>query len=500
LRKRDGLIGNALAGVAGANELAIKMSAQSEDTKTASSTKIAPGPTDGSWAGFYRAYTRDPLVYLTQLQREYGDVVTLRAYNYRVFFLSHPEHIEEVLVTQARKFFKGRILKANKRLFGNGLLTSEGDFWLRQRRLAQPAFHRVRVASYGETMVRFAEQLMGEWRDGETRDIHAEMMRLTLQIVAKTLFDADVDHEAREVGKALEAIMELNSNFRRVVLTPPWLPTRYNLRAMLATRRLNRIIYRIIAERRASERDTGDLLSMLLAAQDEDGSRMNDQQLRDEATTIFLAGHETTAIALSWTWWLLAQYPEVEAKLHAELDTVLAGRSPQMEDLPRLPYAEKVITESLRLYPPAWGIPRLAIEDVEIGGYKIAKGCGVSVSQWVVHRDARWFEEPLAFRPERWDGELQKRLPRFAYFPFGGGARQCIGNAFAQMEATLVLATIAQKFRFRLVPDHVVTPLASITLRPKHGIRATLQARGATQRHASRQSRAEATMADSAAD
>jgi cytochrome P450 len=441
--------------------------------------KLPPGPPDRSWAGFYREYSRDPLIYLAKLQQEYGDIVTLRAYNYRVFFLSHPDYIEEVLVTQSRKFFKGRILKANKRLFGNGLLTSEGDFWLRQRRLAQPAFHRARVASYGQTMVSFTERLLAEWRDGETRDVHTEMMRLTLQIVAKTLFDADVDHNALEIGKALEAIMELNADFRRLVLTPPWLPTPHNFRAILATRKLNKIIFRIIADRRASPRDTGDLLSMLLAAQDEDGSRMSDQQLRDEAITIFLAGHETTAIALSWTWWLLAQNPAVEAKLHAELDTVLAGRTPQIEDLPRLPYTEKVITESLRLYPPAWGMPRLAIEDVEIAGYTIPKGCGVSVSQWVVHRDPRWFEDPLAFRPDRWNGELQKRLPRFAYFPFGGGPRQCIGNAFAQMEAALVLATIAQKFRFRLLPDHQVTPLASITLRPKHGIRATLEARNA---------------------
>src|SRR5262249_33907269 len=259
------------------------------------------------------------------------------------------------LVNQARKLAKGRILKANKRLFGNGLLTSEGDFWLRQRRLAQPAFHRGRIASYAETMVKFAERLLAEWRDGETRDIHAEMMRLTPQIVAKTLFDAEVDRDAQQVGRALEAIIELNSDFRRLVLTPPWLPTRQNLRAALATRKLDKIIYRIIAERRSSGRDTGDLLSMLLAARDEDGSRMTDRQLRDEAITIFLAGHETTAIALSWTWWLLAQTPDSEAKLHAEVDSVLAGRSPRMEDLPKLPYAERCITESLRLYPPAWG-------------------------------------------------------------------------------------------------------------------------------------------------
>jgi len=444
--------------------------------------KVPPGPPNDSWSGFYRDYIRDPLEYLTRLQRDFGDVVMLRAFNYRVYYLSHPDLIEQLLVTQARKFAKGRILKANKRLFGNGLLISEGDFWLRQRRLAQPAFHRARVVSYGETMARFTERLLTEWRDGETRDIHAEMMRLTLQIVAKTLFDADVAGDTQEVGRALEAITVLNSDFRRLVLTPPWLPTPTNVRAVLATHKLNSIIYRIIADRRTHPRDTGDLLSMLLAAQDEDGSRMTDRQLRDETITLFLAGHETTAIALSWTWWLLAQNPQAEAKLHAELDSVLAGRSPHPEDLPRLPYTEKAITEALRLYPPAWGIPRMALEDVEIAGYTVPKGSGVSVSSWVVHRDPRWFADPLAFRPERWDGDLQKRLPRFAYFPFGGGPRQCIGNAFALMEAQLLLATIAQKFRFRLIPDHPVVPQASITLRPKHGIRVVLESRSAHSR------------------
>jgi len=445
----------------------------------AAPAKLPPGPPNDSWSGFYRDYSRNPLEYLTRLQREFGDVVMLRAFNYRVFYLSHPDYIEQLLVTQARKFAKGRILKANKRLFGNGLLISEGDFWLRQRRLAQPAFHRARVMSYGETMVRFTERLLTEWRDGETRDIHAEMMRLTLQIVSKTLFDAEVGGDTREVGRALQAITDLNSDFRRLVLTPPWLPTPYNVRAILATRKLNKIVYRALYVRRRNPRDTGDLLSMLLAAQDDDGSRMTDRQLRDETITLFLAGHETTAIALSWTWWLLAQNSEAESKLHAELDAVLAGRAPHREDLPKLPYTEKVITESLRLYPPAWGIPRMALEDAEIAGYTIPKGSGVSVSSWVVHRDPRWFDDPLAFRPERWDGELQKRLPRFAYFPFGGGPRQCIGNAFALMEAQLILATIAQKFRFRLVPDHPVVPLASITLRPKHGLRAVLVSRRA---------------------
>jgi cytochrome P450 len=439
--------------------------------------KFPPGPSPSSRSGSYKNYSRDPLAYLPTLAREYGDIVTMRFYSFRVYYVNHPDYIEEVLVNQARKFIKGRILRANKGLFGNGLLTSEGDFWLRQRRLAQPAFHRARIAAYAETMVRFTERMLEGWRDGETRDVHAEMMRLTMQIVAKTLFDADVDADAQEVGRALEAIMEHNSDFRRLILTPPWLPTLRNVRAALATRRLNKIIYRIVGQRRSAGQDAGDLLSMLLHAQDEDGSRMTDRQLRDEVITLFLAGHETTALALSWTWWLLAQNPQVEAKLHTELDAVLGGRTPAIEDLPKLRYLDHVITESMRLYPPAWGMARLTIEDAEIGGYIIRKGCGVSLSQWVVHRDPRWYESPDEFRPERWEGDLLKRLPRFAYFPFGGGPRQCIGNTFALMETALLLATIAKQYRLRLVLDQTVVPIASITLRPRYGIRVTLEKR-----------------------
>jgi cytochrome P450 len=289
--------------------------------------------------------------------------------------------------------------------------------------------------------------------------------------------------------------MEHNSDFRRLILTPSWLPTLRNIRAALATRRLDKIMYRIIGQRRIAGRDAGDLLSMLLHAQDEDGSRMTDRQLRDEVITLFLAGHETTALTLSWTWWLLAQHPQTEAKVHVELDAVLGGRTPTLEDLPKLRYLDRVITESMRLYPPAWGMARLAIEDAEIGGYKIRKGCGVSLSQWVVHRDPRWYESPEEFRPERWEGDLLKRLPRFAYFPFGGGPRQCIGNSFALMEAALILATIAQKFRLRLVPGHTVAPLASITLRPRHGIRVTLEARRPAEAHSSL-SKAQTAIAD----
>src|SRR5580692_96098 len=444
-------------------------------------SKLPPGPSPESWTASFKDYSRDPLGYMPKLVRDYGDIVTMRYYNFRVYFVSHPDYIEQVLVTHNRKFIKGRILRKNKQLFGNGLLTSEGDFWLRQRRLAQPAFHRARVASYADTMVRYADRLLAEWKGGEERDIHAEMMRLTLQIVAKTLFDADVDREARQVGSALESIMELNSDFRKLILTPSWVPTPRNIRAAIATRRLDKIIFRFIEQRRASGKDTGDLLSMLLAAQDEDGSGMTDRQLRDEAMTIFLAGHETTANALSWTWLLLAQNPAVEAKLHAELAAVLAGRTPSLDDLPRLVHTNRIITESMRLYPPAWGTARTAIEDHEIAGYSVPKGSGVSFAQWTVHRDARWYDAPDEFRPERWEGDLLKRLPRFAYFPFGGGPRQCIGNVFALMETALILARIAQQFRFRLVAGHPVVPLASITLRPRHGIRAVLELRAAAE-------------------
>jgi cytochrome P450 len=464
--------------------------------KSTSKHKLPPGPVTRSWAGTFREYSRDPLNYLTWLAREYGDIVTVRFYQYRAYFVSHPDFIEQVLVAQNRKFIKGRILRANRRLFGNGLLTSEGDFWLRQRRLAQPAFHRERIASYAHTMVRFTERLLETWKDGADKDIHIEMMRLTLQVVAKTLFDADVDGDARQVGKALEAIMELNSDFRKLILTPPWLPTPRNIRAAIATRRLNKIVYRFIEQRRASGRDRGDLLSMLLHAQDEDGSRMNDRQLRDEAITLFLAGHETTANALAWTWMLLAQNPRVETKLHHELAAVLGGRAPALNDLPKLAYTNNVITESLRLYPPAWGMARLAIEDAEIGGYKIPRGCGVSLAQWVVHRDPRWFEAPEEFRPERWEGDLLKRLPRFAYFPFGGGPRQCIGNSFALMEAALVLATIAQRYRIRLVAGHAIVPMPTITLRPRYGIRVTLESRAKEETRIAAAASAQSAVAD----
>lgn len=439
--------------------------------------KFPPGPPNRLFAMLTGSLYQDPLGYFSELTEKYGDVWGMRIGNFRSFFVNHPDLIEDVLVNKARLYHKGRILQANKYLFGEGLLTAEGDFWLRQRRLAQPAFHRERIAAYAATMADYTEQMLATWGNGEERDVHHEMMNLALRIVGKTLFDADVTRDAREVGDTLDMLLKIASNFGRTVLLPLWVPTPKNLRAKAGVRRIEKIIYRIIAERRASGRDTGDLLSTLLQVQDEDGTRMNDRQLRDETITLFLAGHETTASTLSWTWWLLAQNPAVERRFHEELHGVLGGHAPTMDDLPKLTYLGHVLTESLRLYPPAWGMARLAEEEHEIAGYTVKPGYGVAMAQWVVHRDPRWFDAPLEFRPERWENGLAKQLPRFAYFPFGGGPRQCIGNTFALMEASVVLATVGQKYRFGLAPGHEVKPMASITMRPRNGIRVRLEKR-----------------------
>lgn len=436
-----------------------------------------PGPEQGFFDGFRSPLRRDPLGFMTRAAREYGDIVCLRFFHIRTYLILHPDLIEDVLVKNAGKFIKGRVLRANRHIFGNGLLTSEGDFWLRQRRMMQPAFHRARIANYSSTMTDCATRLLESWKPGEQIDLHEAMMRLTLQIVGKTLFDADVERDAPQVGETLQVLLEYTADFRRLVMTPKWFPSRLNIQAKRAVRRLTGIIDRIIQERRQSGKDGGDLLSMLIHAQDDDGSRMTTQQLRDEALTLFLAGHETTASTLSWTWWLLAQNPGVEEKLHAELASVLNGRTPTLDDLPRLSYTSHIISESMRLYPPAWALARLAVEDHELAGYPVPKGTGIAAVPWVVHRDPRWYENPERFLPERWEGDLLKNNPRFAYFPFSFGARQCIGNSFALMEANLALATIAQRFRFRLVDGSPVVPLASITLRPRQGLHVVTESR-----------------------
>lgn len=438
-----------------------------------------PGPKGGYFSGSAAAFKRDQLAFYTDCARKYGDVVETRLGPFRVVLIYHPDAIEELFVTRSRDFIKSPGLQILRPLLGNGLFLAEGDTWLRQRRLAQPAFHRQRVAAYGEVMTAFTERHVAGWKDGDVVEVHGEMMAVTQAIVGKTLFDADVSGDAHEVAQAARIMAEdFGARLSSLRLIPYWVPTPRNVRAWRAIRRLDELVHRIIAERRASGEDRGDLLSMLLHARDaDDGSGMSEEQLRDEAMTMFLAGHETTAVTLSWTWYLLAQHPEADARLASELREVLGGRAPTVADLPRLRYADMVITESMRLYPPAYGIGRQAVKATEIGGHAVNPKDILIAPTWVVQRDARWFDEPEAFRPGRWDGDLARRLPRFAYFPFGGGPRQCIGNAFAQMEAVLVLATLAQRFRLSLAPGQRITPTPYVTLRPEPGIRMHLAVR-----------------------
>ncbi|MGH9594511.1 MAG: cytochrome P450, partial [Bryobacteraceae bacterium] len=403
-----------------------------------------------------------------------------RFIRYHVYFLNRPDYIEQVLIADHRKFIKGRALQANRELFGNGLLTSEGEFWQRQRKLSQPAFHRERIAAYGATMVARSLAMLDTWKPGEERDVHQEMMALTLDIAARTLFDVEIAPETARIGRALGQVMEVSARPERILKTLRLVSFRSEARYRRGVKELDEIVFGMIRERRASTAKgasaRGDLLSMLLAARDDDGKGMSDQQLRDEVLTLLLAGHETTAIALSWAWYLLSQNPEARAKLHAELAGVLAGRPPEFADLPRLPYTERVIKESLRLYPPAYIILRLAIQDCAVGGYTVPRGSSVGISPWVMHRLPKYFPDPLQFNPDRWTEEFTRCLPRFAYFPFGGGPRVCIGSQFAMMEAVLILATVAQRFSFALVPGHRVEMFPSITLRPKNGIPMRLHA------------------------
>lgn len=425
------------------------------------------------------ALRRDPLGFLERIAARYGDLARLRVGPYRLAFVNHPDLIHEVFVAKDSSLVKGRVLDQARDVFGQGLLTSEGEFHKRQRRLIQPAFHRRRIEAYADAMALDAVSAAGRWQDGETVDAAREMMRLTLRIVARSLFSVDVeDGSAREVGRAMD---DLVAAFSLVAIPGASLLQRLPIpsyrRARHARETLDALVYRMIAERRRTGGGE-DLLSLLLQARDEDGGGgMDDRQVRDEVLTLFLAGHETTANALAWSWFLLAGHPEAEARFHEEIDTVLGDRLPGAADLPSLSYTRKVLAESMRLYPPAWAISRKAIEPVTIGGYPFPAGTGVLAAQWVMHRDPRFFEDPLSFRPERWTDELEARLPRMAYFPFGGGPRICIGMGFAWMEGILLLATLGRRWKMRLVPGHPVEPSPRITLRPKHGVRVTLARR-----------------------
>ena len=449
--------------------------------RQADATAVPPGPRRRVPALNALKMGRDPLAFLTGLRDQYGDIARVPLGAETLYLFSHPELVRDVLVVNHRNFHKGRGLERAKMLLGDGLLTSEGDFHLRQRRLAQPAFHRQRVAAYGATMASYAASRRERWHDGQTIDAHQEMMALTLAIVGKTLFDADVEHEAAEIGAALATTFE---SFNFGFFLPfgellERLPLPATLRFRKARARLDATIYRLIDERRKNPEDRGDLLSMLLMAHDTegDGSGMTNLQLRDEAMTIFLAGHETTANALTWTWYLLSKHPDVQTRMYAEIDAALGGRLATADDLGALPYTRMVLAESMRLYPPAWIVGRRALGPFVANGYTIPARSIVLACQYVMHRDPRWFPDPDRFDPSRFTPEASAERPKFAYFPFGGGPRVCIGEQFAWMEGIIALATIAQRWRLELVPDHPVALQPIITLRPKHGMRMVVRAR-----------------------
>jgi cytochrome P450 len=444
--------------------------------------RLPPGPKGMPVVGMALSLRRDPLAGMRQMARDYGDIVRFQVMMQERILLNRPDAINQVLVIQQAKFHKSELTRrVTRRMLGQGLLISEGEFWRRQRRLAQPAFHRSRTNDYASPMLEIAQAHIRDWRDGEERNIALEMTTLTLDVAVRTLFGTALPGEARQVGSAMTFLMRYSLSRQRLPFRIPekW-PTPANRRADRELEFIDSLVYRIISERRAEGNSNhhNDLLALLMGAMDEDGSQMTPQQLHDETMTLFLAGHETTAQMLGWTWYALSENPAVEARLHEELHGVLGGRPLEPADFPRLPYLRAVMNEVLRLYPPAYILARETVEPCEIGGYDLPVRSTVVLSQWITQRDPRFYDDPESFRPERWLDGLEDRLPAGAYFPFGDGPRRCIGQGFALLEAAIVTATIAQKFSFRMVPGHPVIPEPLVTLRPRHGIQMTLHARG----------------------
>ena len=425
---------------------------------------------------------RDPLGAFLSLSREHGHVVRFRGL-YTAYQLTHPSDVERVLQSNAHNYVKGRNYKKFRDSTGDGLLISDGELWRRQRRLAQPAFHRRHLEAFAALMAREAAAHVAAWRGraagGEVLDVADEMMRLTLRIVGLTMFSTDLSHEADLIGRSLEVIRA--HSIRRMwqpVSVPVSVPTPANLRFRRALADGDHIISSMIDARRSGEIKNDDLLSLLTRARDEEtGEGMSDEQLRAEAVTILGAGHETTAVALSWLWYLLSGHPEVEEKLHAELERELGGRAPAFEDLPRLRYARMVCEETMRLYPPVWALSRTALGPDSYGGYPVRAGSEALLLPYVTHRHPDFWDDPERFDPERFAPGREETRPRFSYFPFGGGPRQCVGQHFAMTEMLIIVAAVAQSYTLRLVPGHAVEPEASITLRPRTGVPVTLRAR-----------------------
>ena len=426
---------------------------------------------------------KDPIALMMKAWREHGDVVAFKFGPFDYLFLNDIDAIHHVLVDNAKNYTKSRNYQGLKLVLGEGLITSEGETWRKQRKLIQPAFHRERLAGFARSMVSDTEAMLARWetRGAEAFDVHGEMMRLTFRIVGRTLFSADVEADADRIGPAVTAAMHHADDYAEaLVRVPQWLPTPSNLRFKRSMRALDDLVLRIIAERRrqawgGAETQPNDLLAMLMAAHDDETTAgMSDRQLRDEVMTLILAGHETTANLLSWTWYLLSSHPDVARRVRAEVDEVLGDRAPTVDDLPKLRLVKMVVEESMRLFPPAWAFERQAVEDDELAGYRVKKGTIIGVSPYMLHRHPRFWENPEGFDPERFSPERSEGRPKYAYLPFGGGPRFCVGNAFAMMEAQIIVAMIARKHRLALVPGHPIALDPRITLRPRHGVRVTI--------------------------
>ena len=445
---------------------------------TPPTTAFPRGPASWPVLGASPAFSTDQLGYATRMQREFGQAATVRLLgNFTLVMLFDPAYIRSVLTENPRNFTSREFNFVLKSLLGNGLLNIDGEHHRQQRRFVQPAFHKKRVESYAAIMTQHTQEMLATWQRGEVRNVAEELQSLTLRIVAKSLFDVDLQTHSRDLGQAFSDVILFPNG--RMLSWKKWLRidadfTPYG-RFMRGIRTLDQTVFDLIAERRQNPRDTGDVLSMLLAAQDDDGTVMTDQQIRDEVMTLFAAGHETTANNLAWTLYLLAQYPEAMATLCAEVHTVLGDRTATIEDVAQLPYTDMVIKESLRLFPPAWGIGRRATEPFTLGEWRLPAGQFVLMSQWVTHRMPEiWGADAAEFRPERFDPAHPQDVPQFAYFPFGGGPRMCIGMPFAHLEARLLLATIVQQFQPKLVPGFRVVPDPMITIRPKYGLQMVL--------------------------
>jgi len=439
---------------------------------------LPPGPKGSLIGGHIRQFGDGLLDFLLDTARGYGPLASFRVGPKRVFLASEPNLIDQVLVRDAKHYIKHFGARAFKPALGDGLVTSEGAYWQRQRKLVQPAFLKSRIQSYAPVMAKLTDEMLQSWRPGESVQIDFAFGALTSKIALKTLFDLDDEGDREHFSATLRFAFDImTARLRRIIKAPLWLPTPQTLRLKRALAELDQTVQGFIAAGRARGKSGDDLLSRLVFAEREDGSRMTDRELRDEAMTLYLASHETTALMLAWTWYLLSQHARIENTLLQEWQRVLAGRTPTADDIPKLPYTAAVISESMRLLPPVYVIGREATTDLELGGYRVKRGYTVLMSQWVNHRDPVYFPDPETFSPERWENGLAKRLPKFAYYPFGGGQRVCVGNSFALMEGAIILAAVGQRYRFTLDRDATIAFKPQITLMPANGIPAILQRR-----------------------